>query len=131
VGGAAHARDRIREQQRDAIGRERGEHRADPIADQAVELRLVGQRLADPPDVRAVDVAHRLELRRVVARVRGEQPAILVDVRPVVAPAIAEVQRRARPGRHAAGALGKPMNEPREIEHGRAVQPDHRWLLPC
>ena len=93
-------------------------------ADQAVELGGVGQRLADPPHGGAVDVPGDLQLLRIVAGVRGEQAAVLLDVRLVVAPALAEVERGAQPRRHAAGALGESMNEALAWDDVRRVELD-------
>ena len=57
MGRTTHPRRRVGEHERDAIGGERTEHGAWPITHEAVELGAVRERLAYPPNGRAVDVA--------------------------------------------------------------------------
>ena len=96
-----------------AVGGERAEHRARAIADQAVELGRLGQRLADRPDVGAVDVLGDLQLRRGRSRrARRARRAVLLDHRLIVAPALAEVERARGPIETPPLRSGKPWTKP-------------------
>ncbi len=108
---ADHAGDRVGKQQRNAVGRERAEHRADLIGDEAVEFGGIRERLANAPDTRAMHVAHDLELLRIVASVRREEPAVLLDVRLVITPSLAKIQRCTQAAGDAAATLGKSVYE--------------------
>ena len=53
---ADHARAGIGEHERDAVGGERAEHRAEAVGDEAVELGAIGLAARRPSRRRAVDV---------------------------------------------------------------------------
>jgi len=119
VARAAHPPNRVGKHDGDAVGRKRAEHGARLVAHKAVELGVVGELVAHPVHVDAVHVLGGHERLGIVPGVGCQAAAVFVHVVDLIAPAIAQVQRRARTGRYATGAGRESVNEPLSGNYGR------------
>ena len=103
------------------------------IADHAVEFRWLRQRLTDLPYVGAMNMFGYLQRRRRIAFAHRQQPPIFLDVRSIVAPTKAQIERGPQTFGYAALPFWKTVQKLRWNNCGPIDDdglPHSAWFLP-